>query len=128
MQALNNFCREGGITRNDATAHLHKLDHHVRLDLDACSPRCLAVLEPLRLVLANLPPDHHILVQGRVKLLSEPQALHGLMLHHSGIGGQAGRLACAALVIPSLSLGPALRLQGIPPCCGCVRSKAGGAG
>ena len=65
-QALNNFCREGGITRNDAMAHLHKLDHHVRLDLDAASPRCLAVLEPLRVVLVNLPEDYHTTVQGRV--------------------------------------------------------------
>ena len=40
----------------------------MRLDLDASSPRCLAVLEPLRVVLDNLPADYHTAVQGRVSL------------------------------------------------------------
>ena len=57
-QSINNFCRELGITRSDSTVHLHKLDFHVRADLDAVSPRCLAVLQPLRLTLTNLPPGH----------------------------------------------------------------------
>ena len=54
-QGINNFCRELGITRSDSVVHLHKLDFHVRADLDAVSPRCLAVLRPLRLTLTNLP-------------------------------------------------------------------------
>jgi glutaminyl-tRNA synthetase len=52
------LCQEIGITRSDGEIHLHKLDHHIRADLDATSPRALAVLEPLRLVLTNLPTDH----------------------------------------------------------------------
>jgi hypothetical protein len=58
MQAIKNFCREIGITRSDNEIHLHKLEHHIRADLDATSPRVLAVLHPLRLVLTNLPSDH----------------------------------------------------------------------
>ena len=57
-QAILDFCREGGITRSDGEASLAKLEHHIRAELDAHSPRCLAVLRPLRLLLTNLPPDH----------------------------------------------------------------------
>ena len=57
-QAILDFCREIGITRSDGEAHLHLLEHHIRSDLDAHSPRALAVLRPLRLVLTNLPADH----------------------------------------------------------------------
>ncbi len=57
-QAILDFCREIGITRSDGEAHLHLLEHHIRADLDAHSPRALAVLRPLRLVLTNLPADH----------------------------------------------------------------------
>ena len=55
-----------GITRSDSMVHLHKLDFHVRADLDAVSPRCLAVLHPLRLTLTNLAPDFHEHVPAKV--------------------------------------------------------------
>ena len=67
LQAINNFCRELGITRSDSMVHLHKLDFHVRADLDVGSPRCLAVLDPLRLTLANLPDDFFQNVSGKVQ-------------------------------------------------------------
>ena len=56
-QAINRFCHELGITRSDAAIHLHKLDHHVRADLEASSPRALAVLRPLLVTLTNVPAD-----------------------------------------------------------------------
>lgn len=65
-QAINNFCKELGITRSDADIHLHKLEHHVRAELEASSPRTLAVLSPLLVVLTNLPPDAHIVVKAKV--------------------------------------------------------------
>ncbi|BDA41649.1 Glutamine-tRNA ligase [Coccomyxa sp. Obi] len=65
-QAIKNLCQEIGITRSDGEIHLHKLDHHIRADLDATSPRALAVLEPLRLVLTNLPADHFLTCDARV--------------------------------------------------------------
>jgi glutamyl/glutaminyl-tRNA synthetase len=46
--SINNFCREIGITRNDNIIPMHKLEHHIRSDLDATSPRTLAVLKPLK--------------------------------------------------------------------------------
>ncbi|KAK9794917.1 hypothetical protein WJX73_006674 [Symbiochloris irregularis] len=65
-EGINAFCRELGITRSDSIVHLHKLDFHVRAHLDAVSPRCLAVLHPLRLVLTNLAPDYLHHVHGKV--------------------------------------------------------------
>lgn len=56
--AINAFCRDMGITRNKNVIPLHKLEHHIRADLDANAPRALAVLRPLKLVFANLAPDH----------------------------------------------------------------------
>ena len=67
MQAINSFCRELGITRAESAVHLHKLDYHIRLDLDASSPRCLAVLRPLRVVLINLLEDHHTMYAAKVR-------------------------------------------------------------
>lgn len=46
--AINTFCREIGITRNENVIPMHKLEHHVRSDLDTNSPRTLAVLRPLK--------------------------------------------------------------------------------
>ena len=46
--AINNFCREIGITRNENVIPMHKLEHHMRTDLDVTSPRTLAVLRPLK--------------------------------------------------------------------------------
>ncbi len=75
-QAILDFCREVGITRADGEAHLHKLEHHIRADLDAHSRRALAVLRPLRLVLTNLAPDHFQAFAAKVGRLAG-NALHG---------------------------------------------------
>ncbi len=57
--------REIGITRNDNIIPTHKLEHHIRADLDASSSRALAVLRPLRCVITNLPDDHVELVDAK---------------------------------------------------------------
>lgn len=49
-EGINSLCREIGITRSEGYVQLKRLYHHVRLQLDASSPRALAVLRPLRLV------------------------------------------------------------------------------
>ena len=67
MQAINNFCKELGITRSDADIHLHKLEHHVRADLEASSPRTLAVLRPLLVTLTNLPEDYDRIVKAKAR-------------------------------------------------------------
>eukprot|EP00873_Tetraselmis_striata_P027831 jgi/Tetstr1/448095/TSEL_035394.t1 len=57
--AINAFCRECGITRSDNRVPLHRLEHFMRLDLDATSPRVMAVLRPLKVVITNLPESHY---------------------------------------------------------------------
>lgn len=67
LQAINKFCRELGITRSDAAIHMHKLEYHVRAELDTYSPRALAVLRPLRVVLTNLADDECIQANAEVR-------------------------------------------------------------
>ncbi len=56
--AINAFCRDIGITRSEGEVHPHRLEHFIRTDLDANSPRALGVLRPLRVVITNLPDSH----------------------------------------------------------------------
>lgn len=46
--AINAFCREMGITRSDNDVPVHRLEYHIRQDLDANAPRTMAVLDPLK--------------------------------------------------------------------------------
>lgn len=64
--SINMFCRELGITRSEGEVHPHRLEHHVRADLDATSPRALGVLRPLKVVIDNLSEDHMEHVQARI--------------------------------------------------------------
>eukprot|EP00193_Tetraselmis_chui_P006197 CAMPEP_0177757330 /NCGR_PEP_ID=MMETSP0491_2-20121128/3583_1 /TAXON_ID=63592 /ORGANISM="Tetraselmis chuii, Strain PLY429" /LENGTH=780 /DNA_ID=CAMNT_0019272969 /DNA_START=69 /DNA_END=2411 /DNA_ORIENTATION=+ len=57
--AINAFCRECGITRSDNRVPLHRLEHFMRLELDASSPRVMAVIRPLKVVITNLPENHY---------------------------------------------------------------------
>ena len=66
LQSINNFCLELGVTRSEGEVHLHKLDHHIRADLDVGSRRTLGVLRPLRLVITNLPEEHFEEVEAKV--------------------------------------------------------------
>ena len=64
--AINAFCRTIGVTRSEGEVHPHVLEHFVRQDLDANSPRALGVLRPLRLVITNLPDDHYEEVEAKI--------------------------------------------------------------
>jgi glutaminyl-tRNA synthetase len=52
-QAINNFCRELGITRSDQEIPMHKLEYHMRNDLENVAERRLGVLRPLRVEITN---------------------------------------------------------------------------
>jgi len=47
-----------GISKQNSTIDFSVLEGCLRDDLDAAAPRRMAVVEPLKLVLANLPEDH----------------------------------------------------------------------
>lgn len=81
-QAITEFCRVGGISRNAAEAHLHKLEHFIRAAADAAAPRALAVLRPLRLVLTNLPADHREEVAAKAR----PPARAPALPRHQALG------------------------------------------
>ncbi len=59
-EAINNFVDTVGVTRrgNDNFLSIKLLEHCIRTDLDKKAPRTLAVLDPLKITLVNVP-DHY---------------------------------------------------------------------
>jgi glutaminyl-tRNA synthetase len=55
--AINSFCDDIGISRNENVIEFVRLEYHVRNDLNARAPRRFAVLQPLRVTLANVADD-----------------------------------------------------------------------
>ncbi|HSG88152.1 MAG TPA: glutamine--tRNA ligase/YqeY domain fusion protein [Pseudomonadales bacterium] len=56
-EALRDFAERIGITRSDGTVEMSLLERCIRDDLETV-PRGLGVVEPLKVVLTNLPEDH----------------------------------------------------------------------
>lgn len=56
--SIRNFCESVGVARSDSVVDLGMLEHAIRDDLDKHSPRAMCVLNPLKVVLTNLPEDH----------------------------------------------------------------------
>ena len=56
--ALRNFCESVGVARSDSIVDLGMLEHAIRDDLDKNSPRAMCVLNPVTVVLTNLPDEH----------------------------------------------------------------------
>jgi len=54
-QSIRNFCDRIGVAKRDSTVELALLEHTVREDLNQTSPRVMAVLHPLRVVIDNYP-------------------------------------------------------------------------
>ena len=64
--AINSFCRDSGITKNDQQFPYHKLEHHARSNLDEIAPRRLGVLRPLKVAIENVAPDFLEVVKAKV--------------------------------------------------------------
>lgn len=56
--ALRAFCAMVGVSRADSVVEVAMLEHAVRDDLNENAARGMAVIDPLKLVLTNLPEDH----------------------------------------------------------------------
>jgi glutaminyl-tRNA synthetase len=54
-EAIRAFCERIGVAKNDSVVDVALLEHAVREDLNRRSPRMMAVLKPLRLVIENWP-------------------------------------------------------------------------
>ncbi|NBC49150.1 MAG: glutamine--tRNA ligase/YqeY domain fusion protein [Gammaproteobacteria bacterium] len=55
--AVRGFCERIGVTKADNLVEMGILESAIRDELDASAPRAMAVLDPLRVVLTNLPAD-----------------------------------------------------------------------
>ncbi|HVF34420.1 MAG TPA: glutamine--tRNA ligase/YqeY domain fusion protein [Candidatus Saccharimonadia bacterium] len=56
--AIRSFWERAGVTKQYSVIDFAVLEGHVRDDLDANAPRRMAVVDPVRLVLTNLPEGH----------------------------------------------------------------------
>ena len=56
-EAIRNFCAQVGVAKRDTVHSVALLEHHLRDDLNRHSPRVMAVLRPLRVVIGNYPED-----------------------------------------------------------------------
>jgi glutaminyl-tRNA synthetase len=55
--AIRSFCETIGVARRDNVVDVALLEHTLREDLNATSPRYMAVLDPVRLVIDNWPAE-----------------------------------------------------------------------
>jgi len=55
--AIRNFCATIGVTKFNSLTDIALLEHCVRDELNRTSPRYLAVLDPLKVILTNWPED-----------------------------------------------------------------------
>jgi glutaminyl-tRNA synthetase len=56
-EAIRNFCERIGVAKRDSTVDMALLEHCVRENLNESTPRVMAVLKPLRVVIDNYPQD-----------------------------------------------------------------------
>ena len=56
-EAIRNFCDAIGVAKRDAIVDFAQLEHAIRDDLNKHSPRVMAVLRPLRVVIENYPEN-----------------------------------------------------------------------
>jgi len=56
-EAIQSFVRSVGVTKADSTVEISFLEHCLRQDLNKRSPRVMAVLDPLKVVITNYPED-----------------------------------------------------------------------
>ncbi len=56
-KSIRDFCERIGVTRGDTRIDMGVLEHAIRDDLGPSSPRAMAVLRPLKVVIDNYPDD-----------------------------------------------------------------------
>ena len=54
-EAIRAFCEHIGVAKRDAVVEMQLLEHFIREDLNKRSPRVMAVLKPLKVILDNYP-------------------------------------------------------------------------
>jgi glutaminyl-tRNA synthetase len=56
-ESIRNFCKIIGVNKFNSTVDITLLEHCVREDLNKTSPRVMAVLRPLKVIIDNYPQD-----------------------------------------------------------------------
>jgi glutaminyl-tRNA synthetase len=56
-EAIRNFCKRIGVNKFNSTVDIRLLEHCLREDLNKNSPRVMAVLRPLKVIIDNYPQD-----------------------------------------------------------------------
>jgi len=56
--SIRHFCESVGVSRSESMVEFSMLEHAVREDLDKHAARVMCVLNPLKVVLSNLPAGH----------------------------------------------------------------------
>jgi glutaminyl-tRNA synthetase len=56
--AIRDFCDRIGVAKRDSTVDMALLEHCIREDLNSSSPRVMAVLDPLKVIIENYPENH----------------------------------------------------------------------
>ncbi|HET60358.1 MAG TPA: glutamine--tRNA ligase/YqeY domain fusion protein [Chloroflexi bacterium] len=56
-EAIKQFIEDNGIAKNNTIADISRLEFNLRQDLEARSPRAMAVLDPVKVVIENYPED-----------------------------------------------------------------------
>jgi len=63
-ESIRNFSAKVGVSKRENVIDVALLEHCVREDLNASSPRIMAVLNPLKIILTNYPENESELVYG----------------------------------------------------------------
>ena len=56
-ESIQNFCERIGVAKRDSMVDMALLEYTIREDLNKRAPRVMAVLNPLRVVIDNYPPE-----------------------------------------------------------------------
>jgi len=56
--AIRDFCRRIGVAKSENNVELALLESCLRENLEGNAPRAMAVLDPLKVIITNLPEDH----------------------------------------------------------------------
>lgn len=60
--SIRDFCRRIGVTKQDNIVEMAALESCIRDDLNENAPRAMAVLDPLKIVIENLPAGHEEMI------------------------------------------------------------------
>ncbi|KAJ1950102.1 Glutaminyl-tRNA synthetase [Linderina macrospora] len=75
-QAINAFVRELGVTTANTTIDVVRLENHIRDALNELAPRVMAAINPVKVVIENLPADHLEMIEVPYKPRDESFGTH----------------------------------------------------